>query len=205
MEDIKKFDSYEDVRPGDCLIAFTYDNIFALKEIIEKTMQKKKRKGKSGIVEKVFPIIGSMPAEVKIEIINQFNSNTDKSCIVATDVIGMGMNLNINRIVFSKTEKSIGAKSIPLTQTQIKQIAGRAGRGDITGYVNAFNKKDWAKIMNALKSPDIESNEKVTLLPPKEILQEYKDNLFLKTGKKYKYEDLINLYFSIIINLNIKY
>jgi ATP-dependent RNA helicase SUPV3L1/SUV3 len=48
--------------------------------------------------------------------------------MVATDAIAMGMNLPVQRIVFSALSKFIDNKEIPLTFSEIKQIAGRAGR-----------------------------------------------------------------------------
>jgi len=48
--------------------------------------------------------------------------------VVATDAIGMGLNLNIKRIVFSAIEKFDGVCERRLTHAEIKQIAGRAGK-----------------------------------------------------------------------------
>eukprot|EP00983_Pelagomonas_calceolata_P008174 266384-Pelagomonas_calceolata.AAC.2 len=49
--------------------------------------------------------------------------------LVATDAVGMGLNLNIRRIVFTALNKSTGNKTTaPLKISDIKQIAGRAGR-----------------------------------------------------------------------------
>lgn len=47
---------------------------------------------------------------------------------VATDAVGMGLNLNIRRIVFSQVDKFDGQMTRKLTDTEIRQIAGRAGR-----------------------------------------------------------------------------
>ena len=48
--------------------------------------------------------------------------------VVATDAIGMGMNLPVHRIVFLKTEKFDGYESRSLLPQEVQQIAGRAGR-----------------------------------------------------------------------------
>jgi replicative superfamily II helicase len=49
--------------------------------------------------------------------------------LVATDAIGMGLNLNIQRIVFASIEKVIrGGRRQKLDDYSIKQIGGRAGR-----------------------------------------------------------------------------
>lgn len=49
--------------------------------------------------------------------------------LVATDAIGMGLNLNIQRVIFSTIEKTISrGKRGKLDEYSIKQIGGRAGR-----------------------------------------------------------------------------
>ena len=49
--------------------------------------------------------------------------------LVATDAIGMGLNLNIQRVIFSTIEKTVRrGKKEKLDQYTIKQIGGRAGR-----------------------------------------------------------------------------
>jgi ATP-dependent RNA helicase SUPV3L1/SUV3 len=99
--DKREFQSLDDVKPGDCLVAFSYTDIFNTKEMLEKVMRKKKARQEPGVVEEVLPVFGAMPPEVKADIIKKFNENPERSCIVATDAIGMGMNLNINRIIFT--------------------------------------------------------------------------------------------------------
>jgi ATP-dependent RNA helicase SUPV3L1/SUV3 len=48
--------------------------------------------------------------------------------LIASDAIGMGLNLNIGRLIFSTLSKYDGKDMRPLTTSEIKQIAGRAGR-----------------------------------------------------------------------------
>ena len=66
--------------------------------------------------------------------------------MVATDAIGMGLNLNIDRIIFYRLRKVKlldGKRSEKnLTQSEIKQIAGRAGRYTKDGLVSSFKIKD---------------------------------------------------------------
>ena len=54
--------------------------------------------------------------------------------IVATDAIGMGLNLNINQVYFSGLEKFDGKYTRPLSDMEVAQIAGRAGRYTKSGY-----------------------------------------------------------------------
>jgi ATP-dependent RNA helicase SUPV3L1/SUV3 len=48
--------------------------------------------------------------------------------LVATDAIGMGLNLDIERVAFADTQKFDGIEQRPLTVAELSQIAGRAGR-----------------------------------------------------------------------------
>ena len=48
--------------------------------------------------------------------------------LVASDAVGMGMNLNIRRIVFHTMQKFEGTETVPVSVSMVKQIAGRAGR-----------------------------------------------------------------------------
>ena len=54
--------------------------------------------------------------------------NGDVDYLVATDAIGMGLNLDISHVAFSGTEKFDGRRMRPLFAHEMGQIAGRAGR-----------------------------------------------------------------------------
>lgn len=76
---------------------------------------------------KVSIIYGMLSPEVRREQARKFDKGiTD--VIVSTDAISMGMNLPIKRIVFSTLTKHINSQEYPITVSEIKQIAGRAGR-----------------------------------------------------------------------------
>lgn len=76
---------------------------------------------------KVSIIYGMLSPEVRREQARKFDKGiTD--VIVSTDAISMGMNLPIKRIVFSTLTKHINSQEYPITKSEIKQIAGRAGR-----------------------------------------------------------------------------
>ena len=55
--------------------------------------------------------------------------NGDVDYLVATDAIGMGLNLDIDHVAFSSTVKFDGRRMRPLAPNELAQIAGRAGRG----------------------------------------------------------------------------
>ncbi|KAL8769967.1 MAG: hypothetical protein Q9209_004214 [Squamulea sp. 1 TL-2023] len=109
------------LRKGDCVVAFSKVNIHRLKEDIERTTRKR-----------VAVIYGSLPPEIRAQQAALFNDQTnDYDILVASDAIGMGLNLlgrSIKRIIFSTTMKFNGRTDGPIETSQIKQIAGRAGR-----------------------------------------------------------------------------
>lgn len=53
------------------------------------------------------------------------DENSDFDVLVASDAIGMGLNLNISRIIFSTLKKFDGFETRDLTVSEIKQIAGK--------------------------------------------------------------------------------
>lgn len=92
---------------------------------------------------KVSIIYGMLSPEVRREQARKFDKGlTD--VIVSTDAISMGMNLPIKRIVFSTLVKHIDSQEHPITISEIKQIAGRAGRYQRfpVGYVSCLQKVD---------------------------------------------------------------
>ena len=85
--------------------------------------------------------------------------------VVSTDAIAMGMNLPIQRVVFLESEKFDGDITRMLTDAEIKQIAGRAGRfGKYEiGYVNAFGFRQ--EVVRALARPLLPLTEGVIGFP----------------------------------------
>jgi ATP-dependent RNA helicase SUPV3L1/SUV3 len=76
-------------------------------------------------------VYGALPAETRQEQARLFNTpGTGFNVLVATDAIGMGLNLNIRRVIFSTLLKPSGPLGMmtTLSASAIKQLAGRAGR-----------------------------------------------------------------------------
>ncbi|KAL8798511.1 MAG: hypothetical protein Q9182_006599 [Xanthomendoza sp. 2 TL-2023] len=106
------------LRKGDCVVAFRKVAIHRLKNDIESTTRKR-----------VAVIYGSLPPEIRAQQAALFNNpDNDYDILVASDAIGMGLNLSIKRIIFSDTRKWNGRFAATIEPSQIKQIAGRAGR-----------------------------------------------------------------------------
>ncbi|EEY58821.1 ATP-dependent RNA helicase SUPV3L1, putative [Phytophthora infestans T30-4] len=112
--------SYSHIRSGDCVVAFSRRDIFQIKRDIEV---------KTG--QKCCIIYGQLPPETRSQQARLFNDrNNDFNILVASDAIGMGLNLNIRRVVFATVKKYSGSSGgmIDIPPSLAKQIAGRAGR-----------------------------------------------------------------------------
>ena len=115
-------------------------------------------------------IYGSLPPEIRRRQMQLFTSGKTK-VVVATDAIGMGLNLPVRRIVFVQTQKFDGTTRRGLTVPEVKQIAGRAGRFGLfdTGYVNAMGQESLDYIREQLTQEE-EPIEKVSLGFPQILL-----------------------------------
>ena len=140
------------MRPGDALIVFSKARVHAVAAEL-------KRKG-----HRVSLIYGALPPDVRRDQAERFQQG-DTEVVVSTDAIAMGMNLPIERVVFLESEKYDGDITRPLTDAEIKQIAGRAGRyGQYdVGYVNAFGFK--GVVARALNKPLLPLTEAVIGFP----------------------------------------
>lgn len=128
------------VRRGDALIVFSKARVHAVAAEL-------KRQG-----WRVALIYGALPPDVRRDQAERFQRG-DAEVVVSTDAIAMGMNLPIERVVFLESEKFDGDITRPLTDAEIKQIAGRAGRYGLydVGYVNAYGFK--GVVAQALNKP----------------------------------------------------
>lgn len=70
------------------------------------------------------------------------------------------MNLRIKRIIFSTIRKNDGEKIRILTESEIKQIAGRAGRSTTTGLVSAMNCEDLKYIKEVITNSNHTKDER---------------------------------------------
>lgn len=123
---------YSELKQGDAIIAFSKAMVLSISAEIEK----------HGIKTSV--IYGNLPPSARKHQVELFTKGETK-VVVATDAIGMGINLPIKRIIFSETEKFDGVQRRPLTSQEIKQIAGRAGRNGIydVGYYMSLDDEEY--------------------------------------------------------------
>ena len=104
-----------DVQPGDALIVFSRRAVHAVAAQVAACGMKPSL------------VYGALPHDVRHEEARRFDSG-ETDVVVATDAIGMGMNLPIRRIVFVEQQKFDGHEMRMLKPEEVQQIAGRAGR-----------------------------------------------------------------------------
>ena len=97
------------------IIAFSAEEVYAIAELIRR------QKGGAAIV------MGSLSPKTRNAQVELYQSG-DVDFLVATDAIGMGINMNLNHVYFSNLKKFDGKKLRKLNLSEIGQIAGRAGR-----------------------------------------------------------------------------
>ncbi|KAI1337411.1 ATP-dependent RNA helicase SUV3 [Xylariaceae sp. FL0016] len=108
----------QNLEKGDAVIAFSRLGIHALKKQIEGATKKR-----------CAIVYGSLPPETRAQQAALFNDpNNDYDYLCASDAIGMGLNLEIKRVVFETTLKRSNNSFREISTSEIKQIGGRAGR-----------------------------------------------------------------------------
>ncbi len=97
------------------IIAFSAEEVYAIAELIRR------QKGGAAIV------MGSLSPKTRNAQVALYQSG-DVDFLVATDAIGMGINMDLENVYFSNLKKFDGKKLRKLNLSEIGQIAGRAGR-----------------------------------------------------------------------------
>ena len=102
---------------------------------------------------RVSVIYGGLSPEVRRNEARRFRAG-ESDIVCATDAIGLGLNLPLDRVVFYETDKFDGEINRRLEPAELLQIAGRAGRGPgATGWVAALSSRDSRRIEFALAEP----------------------------------------------------
>jgi len=149
----KEADFYRSIRPGDCIVAFSRKDIYKVKARVESVTP-----------HKACVVYGALPPETRRAQAKLFNEeDNDYRVLVASDAVGMGLNLNIGRIIFkslTKFEKGdLGEwEKVPVSVSLIKQIAGRAGRRSSAfaksgGTVTCVSPQDIPRLKQAIDVP----------------------------------------------------
>jgi ATP-dependent RNA helicase SUPV3L1/SUV3 len=102
---------------------------------------------------RVSVIYGGLSPEVRRNEARRFREG-ESDIVCATDAIGLGLNLPLDRVIFYEIDKFDGEINRPLAPGEILQIAGRAGRGPgADGWVAALSARDGRRIEAALQQP----------------------------------------------------
>lgn len=182
---------YKQLQPGDCIVSFSKKNVQSLRDKIVQAY--------NGTMCCSI-IYGSLPPETRAEQARQFN-NPDSSVrfLVASDAIGMGLNLGIKRIIFSTLRKFDGNGVRALDVSEIKQIAGRAGRfrtadgseGE-SGLVTALDADDLPIIKKALETPTPNIKQAV-IMPSNQLIRSamFQNEIEMKENKQVYFSNVL--------------
>lgn len=102
--------------PRSAVVAFSAAEVYAAAEAIRR------RRGGCAIV------MGRLSPRTRNAQVGLFQSG-EVDFLVATDAIGMGLNMDVNHVAFAGLTKFDGRRVRPLDPAELGQIAGRAGRG----------------------------------------------------------------------------
>ncbi|MDO8422911.1 MAG: helicase-related protein [Parvibaculum sp.] len=97
------------------IVAFSADQVYAIAEMIRR------QRGGAAVV------MGALSPRTRNAQVALYQSG-DVDFLVATDAIGMGLNMDVDHVAFASTSKFDGQQHRPLKISEIAQIAGRAGR-----------------------------------------------------------------------------
>src|SRR6202042_3062783 len=101
--------------PRSAVIAFSIPDVFSLAELVRR------QRGGTAVV------MGALSPRTRNAQVGMFQAG-EVDYLVATDAIGMGLNMDLNHVAFASLRKYDGRQLRPLRDVEIAQIAGRAGR-----------------------------------------------------------------------------
>jgi ATP-dependent RNA helicase SUPV3L1/SUV3 len=128
------------------IVAFSADEVYAIAELIRR------QHGGAAVV------LGSLSPRTRNAQVEMFQSG-DVDYLVATDAVGMGLNLDVDHVAFASDRKYDGYQFRRLNPAEFAQIAGRAGRATrdgtfgTTGRCAPFE----PELVNALQNHTFES------------------------------------------------
>lgn len=131
-----------DLKPRTILVAFSRQTVLELKTELERERRS------------VSVIYGSLPPEVRRKQADRFAEGKTEIC-VATDAVGMGLNLPADYVCFYEVKKFDGKQTRLLTPGEVQQIGGRAGRYGLStaGEVGATTIRDLKTVRSLFHAP----------------------------------------------------
>ena len=185
------------------IIAFSTEEVYAIAELIRR------QKGGAAIV------MGSLSPKTRNAQVSLYQSG-DVDYLVATDAIGMGINMDLDHVYFSNLKKFDGQKIRRLNLYEIGQIAGRAGRYLNNGYFGITGdcgkiKSDEAEVIEKHKFTEIQNifwrnsklnfNNKTSLI---KSLDEKPNKDWLKRINECEDEKVLKYFLKDAPNINIE-
>ncbi len=127
------------------IVAFSADEVYAIAELIRR------QRGGAAVV------LGSLSPRTRNAQVELYQSG-DVDYLVATDAIGMGLNLDVNHVAFASDRKFDGYQFRRLNPAEFAQIAGRAGRASRDGSFGTTGRCEpfGAELVHALESHSFE-------------------------------------------------
>jgi ATP-dependent RNA helicase SUPV3L1/SUV3 len=128
------------------IVAFSADEVYAIAELI------KRQHGGAAVV------LGSLSPRTRNAQVEMFQSG-DVDYLVATDAVGMGLNLDVDHVAFASDRKYDGYQFRRLNPSEFAQIAGRAGRATRNGTFGTTGRcaPFEPELVNALQNHTFES------------------------------------------------
>ncbi|MEO0062165.1 MAG: hypothetical protein RLZZ08_725 [Pseudomonadota bacterium] len=118
--------------PRSAIVGFSVEQVYAVAEML------KRFRGGAAVV------MGALSPETRNRQVELFQSG-EVDYIVATDAIGMGLNLDVTHVAFASLSKFDGVRQRRLTPAEMAQIAGRAGRHQKDGTFGTLGGQDGRK------------------------------------------------------------
>lgn len=115
--------------PRSAIVAFSTEQVYAVAEMLRRF------RGGAAVV------MGALSPETRNKQVALFQSG-EVDYIVATDAIGMGLNLDVRHVAFAALSKFDGKRLRRLTPAEMAQIAGRAGRHQTDGTFGTLSGSD---------------------------------------------------------------
>lgn len=142
----RKPGSLHRARKGDAFVAFSKRTVLQIAEHLRKENRP------------ASIIYGALPYVTRRRQMQRFLDG-ETSVLVATDAIGMGLNLPIRRVIFMDNTKFDGSEQRPLLPGEVRQIAGRAGRFGIynQGLAAAFPGCEDLEYKFNISPPDVQA------------------------------------------------
>ncbi len=127
------------------IVAFSADEVYAIAELIRR------QRGGAAVV------LGALSPRTRNAQVALYQSG-DVDYLVATDAIGMGLNLDVNHVAFASDRKFDGYQFRKLNPAELAQIAGRAGRATRDGTFGTTGRCDpfEPELVQALESHNFE-------------------------------------------------